>query len=380
MKILRETLYQRVWSTPMTKLAREFDISDVGLSKVCRKNGIPTPPPGFWAKAVHGKAPARPPLPPSQTEHVVFDAPRHRVPVPANLKLLARTEAPVVRLLPIASEDDEEGMAAVSSATYDVLRNAKPDKDGFVRSRSSNVFTCAVSSSSVARAAQILDAIERGLTASGVAVQRDRESKQVFLVFEQEKVGLTLAEVYNRKDEVKVDPRYEWMKTHVYTYTFTGELKLLLEGDYAGRKVWSDGSRFRLESKLGDFIDGVKAAAWGIRAVREEREARQRYWAEQARLREVAAEHERRLKQFRDNFAAEAAAWSRHREAVAYLAFLTEKSSVGMESLPEDGKAWLVFAEHVVSTMDIGRRRVQRLREGHPLPDLLPPFETTFTY
>jgi len=65
MKISRQDLYERVWSTPMTKLAKEFDISDVGLAKSCLKNGIPTPPVGYWAKKDHDKAPTRPPLPPS---------------------------------------------------------------------------------------------------------------------------------------------------------------------------------------------------------------------------------------------------------------------------------------------------------------------------
>ncbi len=33
MQISRRDLYNRVWSTPMSKLARELDISDVGLAK-----------------------------------------------------------------------------------------------------------------------------------------------------------------------------------------------------------------------------------------------------------------------------------------------------------------------------------------------------------
>ncbi len=34
---LREELYERVWSTPMHKLAKEFGYSDVGLAKLCEK-------------------------------------------------------------------------------------------------------------------------------------------------------------------------------------------------------------------------------------------------------------------------------------------------------------------------------------------------------
>ena len=40
----------------MVKLAKEFDISDVGLAKVCRAHNIPLPPRGHWAKLPHGQA------------------------------------------------------------------------------------------------------------------------------------------------------------------------------------------------------------------------------------------------------------------------------------------------------------------------------------
>lgn len=62
-KISREELYRRVWETPVTHVAKEFDISDVGLAKACRRLAIPLPPVGYWAKFKHGKSGARPPLP-----------------------------------------------------------------------------------------------------------------------------------------------------------------------------------------------------------------------------------------------------------------------------------------------------------------------------
>ena len=56
MQISRRDLYNRVWSTPMSKLARELDISDVGLAKACRRHNIPRPARGYWAKLAAGKA------------------------------------------------------------------------------------------------------------------------------------------------------------------------------------------------------------------------------------------------------------------------------------------------------------------------------------
>lgn len=47
MQISRRDLYSRVRSTPMSKMARELDISDVGLVKACRRHNIPRPPRGY---------------------------------------------------------------------------------------------------------------------------------------------------------------------------------------------------------------------------------------------------------------------------------------------------------------------------------------------
>lgn len=60
MKITRHQLYERVWTKPMMHLSKEFGLSDVGLAKICRKNGIPIPERGYWAKIDAGyKAPKK---------------------------------------------------------------------------------------------------------------------------------------------------------------------------------------------------------------------------------------------------------------------------------------------------------------------------------
>ncbi len=59
----RSELYEKVWATPMTQLAAEFGISDVGLAKACRRHAIPAPPRGYWAKLRAGQKPPRTPLP-----------------------------------------------------------------------------------------------------------------------------------------------------------------------------------------------------------------------------------------------------------------------------------------------------------------------------
>lgn len=59
----RETLYQEVWTDPVTVVAERYALSDVGLAKLCKRLQIPLPRRGYWAKLKAGKMTAKAPLP-----------------------------------------------------------------------------------------------------------------------------------------------------------------------------------------------------------------------------------------------------------------------------------------------------------------------------
>ena len=59
----RFELYELVWAKPMTHLAKELGLSDVGLRKICVKFGIPLSPRGYWSRLQFGKQDPRPELP-----------------------------------------------------------------------------------------------------------------------------------------------------------------------------------------------------------------------------------------------------------------------------------------------------------------------------
>jgi hypothetical protein len=60
----REEIYKEIWSEPIQHVAKRYNLSDVGLAKVCRKLNIPRPGRGYWAIKAAGKTtPKRPPLP-----------------------------------------------------------------------------------------------------------------------------------------------------------------------------------------------------------------------------------------------------------------------------------------------------------------------------
>lgn len=47
-EIVRQALYDLVWSKAKTLVAKDLGISDVALGKICKKANIPVPPRGYW--------------------------------------------------------------------------------------------------------------------------------------------------------------------------------------------------------------------------------------------------------------------------------------------------------------------------------------------
>jgi integrase len=60
----REDLYELVWTVPVLELARQLEVSDVALAKLCRRAEIPLPYRGYWARIESGQRPPRPTMPP----------------------------------------------------------------------------------------------------------------------------------------------------------------------------------------------------------------------------------------------------------------------------------------------------------------------------
>src|SRR5438270_10187350 len=78
----REELYRLVWSKPITELAKEFGMSDVGLAKVCKKLNVPKPYRGYWQLIEAGRKPRNPPLPPPRKgdpTEAILDPEHYRV-------------------------------------------------------------------------------------------------------------------------------------------------------------------------------------------------------------------------------------------------------------------------------------------------------------
>jgi hypothetical protein len=357
MDISREDLYHRVWATPMRTVAKEFGVSDVGLSKACRGHAVPTPPPGYWTQLQHGKAPKRPPLPAAPHGNTVSLSDDRSA---AQRRAAPMGAAEAVQVEVAATTD---GLASFAKATLQVLSKAKPSAAGLVSSQGAAHFKCLVSPALVQRAARILDAIERKLPDLGAEVSRGNDKAPLCVSFDGQRVEFTLAERYTRTEHIPESERNSPYPRKQFVYHLTGELKFAIEGYYDGRKTWSDGSRSTLEEKLPEVLGGLAGAATAMRKIRQEREEQKRRWEEQARIRAEEEARVRRRAAFRDAFAQEAQGWERHKVAVAYLAHLRQRLAAAAP-VPEVSAKWLAQAEQALADLDPTELRVELLRAG----------------
>lgn len=112
----REVLYREVWERPISKVAKDYGLSDVGLAKACTRLRVPTPPRGYWARLEAGQSPRIPPLPPTKGR------------VCEEIDVRTREPAPNVDLIPeptIVVADNLRGMHPLIRATQGELSGAR---------------------------------------------------------------------------------------------------------------------------------------------------------------------------------------------------------------------------------------------------------------
>jgi hypothetical protein len=360
MDIARTDLFERVWTTPLIKLAAEFGVSDVALAKACRRHHIPKPPMGHWTRVEYGRGTPKPALPPAPHGEVVrFSQEQSRVQKAAKL--------PPPRLgvavpVPVSASVAPRQTAPFALATAAYLRKARPTPVGLVFSGGAAHYDCKLGPASIERAQGLLSALEEALPKVGGQVKRGAEGEPLALDFEGQRVRFAITE-RSTSTELPLNPKRGGLYVlKEYSYRLTGELKIAIDGYFDGRKSWADGVHSKLEAKLPEVLEGLVAAGTALRNRAREQEEQRKQWAQQAREREEREAQLRRRAQFREAFAVEAGGWRRHQESAAYLAHLKEQ--VAADLLPQISQEWLQLAQQAVGDLDPSGKRLGMLAQG----------------
>jgi hypothetical protein len=283
---LREELYERVWTTPMHRLAKEFGYSDVGLAKLCEKHNIPRPGLGYWRRLELGQKPERPRLP------VVEQPNPYRIEIAIREPLLPNGKAAPQEVPAVTVPSDRPISHAVVVRSERLLRNSKEDENRILVPRKGTASHLHVTEATLPRALRILDALfvtfeERGMQ----IVWTNEENANLHVVCDGENVGFALEEILDRKahtpteQEAARHKRDYWWSPPKWDYQATGLLRIcLLNGETTGaRRTWSERKERSLESQLGAVVLGISTLVESIKKVESERQRWRDEWAARER-------------------------------------------------------------------------------------------------
>lgn len=374
--LTREELYEHVWSEPVSRLAPEYGLSDVGLAKICREMRIPLPGRGYWQQKAAGKKVRRPMLPPlpdgspQSLRNITFAPPEVRTETRSEPDAVAEQRqyesSPGHR---IAVPEQLEKPHPLVERTRVATRRLKPDHRGIVTVWDKQVLDIQVTQDLMERALRIMDALLKALEqrAYSVCLSQDTPTQTWVKVHGQE-VSIRLDEPV-RQVKRQPPPR-DWMEDR-YTYTPSGELRFQTRIEYFGHKdqrTWRDGKSRRLEDVLNEIVIGIVAAAEQRRenilrferAQEESRQAQLRSWE---RLRKQEEEQARTAELERN-----AAAWAKSQQIREFVAAVRERISEGEDPADnsEGAERWLTWALEHAERLDplFNDRWIQRIKQG----------------
>lgn len=361
-RVERQVLYDQVWSQPMTKVAKEYGISDVALAKICKKLDVPYPCRGYWRRKETGKTVEQLPLPP-HSDPAKQTVTIHRTIRPEAIELLS--EETIQR---IAAEHTPEQRIHVPDRLdkpHPLLkghltewRSAAIDEYGAIQSRTLRQLNMRLSRQSLARAVRIMSTLLSALEARNypVAIQDDTNSSLCVRINGQP-IEFGLEEKFQRSErpEAKNLQVQSWQRSR-YDYTPTGNLFLKIKEWWADglQKTWSDGKTTKLENYLNDFIIGLVKVADAVRAERlkREQEHQARLAVERKREEEAKKQQEELIRC--QALEQEASNWAKAQQLRAYLAALKEMLIAKQGEIRQGSKAdqWLGWAYQHADRLD----------------------------
>jgi hypothetical protein len=322
----------------MWKVAPEFGLSGNGLAKLCRREGIPVPERGYWAKRAHGKRVKRPlfkPFP-GDSETLAIEA------TPSNRSALESSMSEPLAALLRAEREASEPIAVPNSPKLHGLVEAwpKPQKPSY----GLPWFTTEGESRRRRIASVLFREIERRGGSVSANKDHERDTDRFCVTFFNETIEVHFRE---RLAMVKVPPdpkqSYSYERTE---YHPTGQLRLRFENylDVPIRREWNDRETKRIEERLREILIALYIAIEAERlrnerlrqeAVRHAREEQRRWECE---------ERERRQREAVAELLAEATAWEDARRIRSYVKAMKGRSG-------KDAR-WVEWALSVADRLD----------------------------
>lgn len=367
----RETLYNEVWSEPVSIVAARYGLSDVGLAKICRAWAIPLPSRGYWAKVKAGRIMRQVPLPPLEQPVRRFAKLVKIPPEQLAARKAAKEENARIREEILALPADEVSTypehPLVRAASKRLRKRDGWPADTLVRSAPKEVLNIAVTRSALDRALGFIDSLLKAMAKQGfeVEVNEERGASLFRRVETDTKLDFTLVEHIRRTRheatpaEERAQKRY-WERSrwdvnstfpHIPMYDYTPTGVLTIQVGRWPQRTWKDTPNKSLEQRLAEVVAGIVVLAQETFAKEQEeihrQEALRRALAHYEFLMKRRASETTRFKALE----ADATNWER---AVKLRAFADafERNASAAGSLSEEQANWLAWTRAKADWLD----------------------------
>jgi len=368
----REELYEKVWSTPMTKLAQEYVLSDQGLAKKCKKHQIPRPPMGYWQKLKARKKMTRTPLPSvddPQLQSIEIDVSVSGCRINADfLNISIGADDPrleIARDFQLPEKISRyHPLVKTSRAT---LNPNNSDRYGFLTYSylKPPILGLKITKQTFQRAHRLMHALITIFDKIGweVTIEGSRESRNVATIIKvgEEKLKIQLKEKVRRIEHVLTEKnkiekaRRQYYSHDKYDYVSTGVLSLKITNIYGQqrqRTQWSDTKNVQIEQNLEEIVKGFIIGAEAHKRDRLKREEQHRRWEEE-KLKEKECQ---RIKQIEENRTAllfkYSEEWHQSEKVHQFINAIRNDLEVRKVTISPELENWVQWAEAVLKNQN----------------------------
>ena len=334
-KISRKELYYMVWAESMLSLSRKYDISDVGLRKICKRMDIPLPKQGYWQKIQAGRSIPMTKLPKNDS-------------VNQEVTLYLRSDddgfdgkLQTVNEIQKEIENDPKINVKVPRKISKQDKLIAEVRESLTTNKHRSSYDCLVASSwgeldikvnpkNIGRALRFMDTLIKALRARGHDIQIS--NFETYAIVEDEEIKICL------REKMRQIPRDENMRWRRYKATNMLALKIGHWGDIERK----DGKQ-TIEEQLPKIIAKLEHLGNKFRRDRIVRQRREEVRLEEERIQqEIVNRKKKELDDFKD-LLKRSVRWQKAELLRSYINAVEQKEILN-NSVTEDQQVWLAWA------------------------------------
>ena len=346
-KLTREELYELVWTTPLTTLAKNYNISDNGLRKICIKLAIPLPKSGYWSKIKFNKLVKKIPLPKNSEvkQEIKLEIRDENVTIEEHFQTAfyrLKKEIENTPNLPLNVPDILTKPDPLIIAAQKDLRNKKPSRTLYSKIQetiktSIGIIDIDVSKDNVPRALRFMDTFIKLIKLRGYNIVTNDGSK---VIVNGESIKIRFRETLKRIKTKDPDSRYDWEYTELIP---SGILSFKIEAHWA-EKEWRDSEKSPLETKLSNILAKLELEAERLKEERIASEIRHQAYERQRKIEEEQKRlFEKEINDFK-TLKLNAKRWKQTTDIYNYINAI-ETNAINTNTLTEELKNYIKWAK-----------------------------------